>query len=98
MKWLKSKTFLYPGIFAIFFTLAIFLFRPALFDDAGTLQWDAREVHLTNLIFSSSSWRDGFSPLWTPYIFSGFPQIADLQVAIFYPVNLLVGLFAGFSQ
>jgi len=98
MKWLKSKTFLYPGIFAIFFTLAIFLFRPALFDDAGTLQWDAREVHLTNLIFSSSSWRDGFSPLWTPYIFSGFPQIADLQVAVFYPANLVIGLLAVFSQ
>ena len=98
MKWLKSKTFLYSGIFAIFFTLAIFLFWPALFDDAGALQWDAREVHLTNLIFSSSSWRDGFLPLWTPYIFSGFPQIADLQVAVFYPANLAIGLLAVFSQ
>ena len=98
MKWLKSKTFLYSGIFAIFFVLAIFLFWPALFDDVGALQWDAREVHLTNLIFSSSSWRDGFLPLWTPYIFSGFPQIADLQVAVFYPANLAIGLLAVFSQ
>ena len=98
MKWLKSKTFLYSGIFAIFFVLAIFLFWPALFDDVGALQWDARKVHLTNLIFSSSSWRDGSLPLWTPYIFSGFPQIADLQVAVFYPANLAIGLLAVFSQ
>ena len=98
MKRLKSKAFLYSGIFAIFFALALLLFWPPIFDNAGALQWDAREVHLTNLIFSSLSWRDGFLPLWTPYIFNGFPQIADLQVAIFYPVNLLVGLFAVFSQ
>ena len=95
---MKSKVFLYSGIFAIFFSLALLLFWPPIFDNAGALQWDAKEVHLTNLIFSSSSWRDGFLPLWTPYIFNGFPQIADLQVAIFYPVNLLVGLFAVFSQ
>jgi len=98
MKRLGNKIFLCPAIFAIFFALALFLFWPPLFDNAGALQWDAREVHLTNLIFSSSSWHDGFWPLWSPYIFSGFPQIADLQVAIFYPINLAVGLFAVFSQ
>src|SRR3989344_5666414 len=98
MKRLKSKAFLYSGIFAIFFALALLLFWPPIFDNAGALQWDAREVHLTNLIFSSLSWRDGFWPLWTPYIFSGFPQIADLQVAVFYPINLAGGLFSIFSQ
>ena len=98
MKRLGNKIFLYPAIFAIFFALALFLFWPPLFDNAGALQWDAREVHLTNLIFSSSSWHDGFLPLWAPYIFNGFPQIADLQVAIFYPINLAVGLFSVFSQ
>src|SRR3989338_10017343 len=98
MKRLGNKIFLYPAIFTIFFALALALFLSPLFDNAGALQWDAREVHLTNLIFSSSSWHDGFWPLWSPYIFSGFPQIADLQVAIFYPINLVVGLFAVFSQ
>src|SRR3989344_863594 len=98
MKRLGNKIFLYPAIFTIFFALALALFLSPLFDNAGALQWDAREVHLTNLIFSSSSWHDGFWPLWSPYIFSGFPQIADLQVAIFYPINLAVGLFAVFSQ
>ena len=55
-------------------------------------------MHLTNLIFSSSVWHQGFLPLWTPYILSGFPQIADPQVAVFYPINLLVGIFYVFSQ
>ena len=87
------------GSVAVFFLLlAVTPFYVPLFGGFGALQWDAREVHLTNLIFSSQAWHEGFSPLWTPYIFNGFPQVADLQVAVFYPVNLLIGLFGVFSQ
>lgn len=92
-------SFLKLGGVAIFFlALAIIPFYIPLFEGFGALQWDAREVHLTNLIFSSRAWHEGFAPLWTPYIFAGFPQIADLQVAVFYPVNMLMGLFGVFNQ
>ncbi len=86
------------AIVLFFFALAVVPFLVPLFDGFGALQWDAREVHLTNLIFSSRAWHNGFAPLWSPHIFSGFPQIADMQVAVFYPVNLLLGYFFVFSQ
>lgn len=82
----------------LFFALAVIPFWIPLFEGFGAVEWDAREVHLTNLIFSSQAWQAGHMPLWTPYIFSGFPQIADMQVAVFYPPTLLIGLFSVFTQ
>lgn len=79
----------------ILFLLIVFYFP--IFKGIGTIQWDAQEVHLTNLIFSSRLIQEGKIPLWTPYIFNGFPQIADPQVAIFYPINLIISLFAVFT-
>lgn len=81
-----------------FFALAVIPFWTPLFGGFGAVQWDAREVHLTNLIFSSQVWHSGHLPLWTPFIFNGFPQIADMQVAVFYPITLLIGLVSTFSQ
>lgn len=75
-------------IFYIFAALSVF-WEP-LINKFGSIQWDAVNVHFFNLFFSSETWNKGFFPLWTPYIFAGFPQIADLQVAFFYPLNLLV--------
>jgi len=34
-------------------------------------------------------------PLWDPYIFSGFPMIARVQMARYYPLNLLHMFFYG---
>lgn len=93
-----SKTYKY--IFSILFILIITLvvFYNPIFRNLGTIQWDAKEVHLYNLIFSSSTWNQkNILPLWNPYIFNGFPQIADPQVAIFYPVNFLIALITVFS-
>lgn len=93
------KSLIRTGSIALFFlALAAIPFAAPLLGGSGAAQWDAREVHLTNLIFSSRAWHDGFLPFWTPYIFGGFPQIADMQVAIFYPINLLMGLFSVFNQ
>lgn len=86
-------------IFAIFFyaafTLAIF-WNPIV-NKFGAIQWDAISVHFFNLLFSSQAWHSGTIPLWTPYIFNGFPQIADLQVALFYPINLIISFFGVFT-
>lgn len=90
---------IYPIVAPIFFyslfTLAVFW--DPIINNFGSIQWDAISVHFFNLLFSSQSWHNGILPLWTPYIFNGFPQIADLQVAVFYPINLVIGLFSVFS-
>ena len=95
---LKHRAVIIGAAALFFIALAIVPFAAPLFEGFGALQWDAREVHLTNLIFSSQTFHNGFLPLWTPHIFNGFPQIADMQVAIFYPVNLLLGYFFVFDQ
>lgn len=87
----------------IFFSILFFagcvlrIFWAPLADRLGSIQWDAVNVHFFNLQFSSNAWHSGIFPLWTPYIFGGFPQIADLQVAFFYPINLAISYFAVFT-
>jgi len=38
--------------------------------------------------FSIDQLKQGSIPFWNPYNFSGNPQMADFQTAIFYPLNL----------
>lgn len=46
-------------------------------------------------------WRDlaieifksGQIPLWNPYAFSGYPLLANIQSAVFYPLNILFFIF-----
>ena len=35
----------------------------------------------------------GVMPLWNPYSFSGTPLLANIQTAVFYPLNLLYWIF-----
>ena len=54
---------------------------------AGSVQYDALEVHYASQQYLSAELHAGRLPFWTPYIFSGFPFLADLQVAAWYPLN-----------
>ena len=53
----------------------------------GTLQFDGVDVHYASQRYLSDELHAGRLPLWTPFIFSGFPFLADLQVAAWYPLN-----------
>jgi len=39
--------------------------------------------------FSINQLKQGSIPFWNPYNFSGNPQMADFQTAVFYPLNFL---------
>jgi hypothetical protein len=61
----------------------------------GTAQWDAIEVHYSGQRYLSEAIRGGRLPFWTPYVFSGFPFLADVQVGAWYPLNwpfMLIGV------
>lgn len=61
----------------------------------GTVQYDALEVHYSAQRYLSEELHAGRVPFWTPYIFSGFPFLADLQVGAWYPLNwpfFLIGI------
>jgi Bacterial membrane protein YfhO len=64
----------------------IYYFTPLFVSDAS-IQWDAVDVHYTSQKYFADSLRAGELPFWTPYVFSGFPFLADPQVGAWYPLN-----------
>src|SRR5262249_52968851 len=53
----------------------------------GTVQYDGVEVHYSAQRYLSDELHAGRVPFWTPYVLSGFPFLADLQVGAWYPLN-----------
>jgi hypothetical protein len=68
------------------FVLLLFYFTPLLSPNA-TIQWDAVDLHYPSQRYFADHVRDGVWPFWTPFIFCGFPFLADPQVGAFYPLN-----------
>lgn len=48
-------------------------------------------------IFAIEQIRQGQLPLWNPYILSGTPLLANLQVAVLYPFNFLFFIFSKYD-
>ena len=57
-----------------------------------TIPWDAKATFQPQIQFLAQSLANGQSPFWTPFAFSGHPQIADPQAMIFSPPFLLLSL------
>lgn len=50
------------------------------------LPWDAMDEFYPSVYFNVHSLRLGLAPWWNPYIYSGYPQIADPQGMLFSPL------------
>jgi hypothetical protein len=59
---------------------------------AVAIPYDAKSQFYPQLVFLARSLASGQSPLWTPNVFAGWPQVADPQALIFSPVHLAVVL------
>jgi hypothetical protein len=57
-----------------------------------TIPWDAKAHFYPQLQFLAQSLHRGEAPFWTPFVFSGSPQIADPQSLIFSPPFLALAL------
>jgi hypothetical protein len=64
----------------------VFYFSP-LFDSQTSIQWDAVDVHYSAQKYFADAVREGHLPHWTPFVFSGFPFLADPQTAAWYPLH-----------
>jgi hypothetical protein len=75
-------------VVAIAFAAAVLLFyyKP-LFDANASIQWDAVDFHYSAQKYFAGHILSGRLPQWTPYVFSGFPFLADPQVGAWYPLN-----------
>ncbi|MGO4173278.1 hypothetical protein AB4Z16_13890 [Bosea sp. TAF32] len=77
------------SVFCIVFLGWLALSWPWL-SGAVTIPWDAKAHFHPQLQFLADSWHRGLSPFWTPYVFSGSPQVADPQSLIFSPSFALI--------
>jgi len=59
---------------------------------AMAIPWDAKAHFLPHIQFLAQSLARGDSPLWSPFVFGGHPQVADPQSLLFSPTYLLLAL------
>ena len=53
---------------------------------------DGKSYYMPGRAFSARILQSGHLPAWDPYIYGGYPHIADVQTAFFYPPNLILFL------
>jgi hypothetical protein len=82
----------FPPWIALYAAAFAFLSWPWL-SGAVTIPWDAKAQFQPEMQFLASSLARGDSPLWTPNVFAGWPQIADPQSLIFSPLHLALAWF-----
>ncbi len=76
----------------IFLGLTLVFHSEILF--SGKFLWeDFVEQEFPFRTLAASSLAQGILPHWNPYVFAGMPFLADVQIAFWYPVNLLQSLF-----
>jgi hypothetical protein len=78
-------------------TIAAVFFGDGLFGDTRSLIWDSADQQLAYLNLASRLWRSGQLPVWNPFLFNGYPMIAEPVYQIFYLPNLLLSLATAFS-
>ena len=71
---------------AVALATVVFYFVP-LFDSQTSIQWDAVDVHYSAQKYFADSVGAGHLPYWTPFVFSGFPFLADPQTGAWYPLH-----------
>jgi Bacterial membrane protein YfhO len=54
---------------------------------------DVASFYYPTYLYAASQIKEGILPLWNPYLFAGMPLAADIQSALFYPINWILYLF-----
>jgi hypothetical protein len=83
------RGFALPRTLALYAVAFLALAAPWL-SGRVTIPWDAKAQFQPQLNFLAKSLAEGQSPLWTPNVFAGWPQIADPQSMLFSPLHLLL--------
>ncbi len=85
----KVTLFLEENVFAVTFVFVIFIFfwRFIILQESFLLG-DYSVQHVPWAKFLDDSLKDFSFPLWTSYMHSGFPILAEGQIGAFYPPNI----------
>src|SRR5271169_2467940 len=73
-------------ILALVLMNLVFFWTPLTSANAS-IQWDAADYYWVVQRYLSNELHAGRIPFWTPYVWSGFPFLADPQVGAWYPLN-----------
>ncbi|MBI5326669.1 MAG: YfhO family protein [Ignavibacteriae bacterium] len=79
-------------IFILFIATTLLFFWDQLISKAFFWE-DITELWYPFQTFAAREFSKGVIPFWNPYIFSGMPFLADIEVGFFYPFNRLLSLF-----
>lgn len=83
-----------PVALGIFALVTIIFFWP--FISGGSFLWeDFVEFTYPHHVFAARSVAEGVFPQWNPFSMNGMPFAADLQVGLYYPLNILMFLLSG---
>lgn len=87
--WLKPHIW-----YLIAFAVVFFVFwSVALLDPAVSPVFDMLDFHYPHLKFVADALHHGVIPFWNPYLYSGYPLLAESQVGTFYPLNWILFIF-----
>ncbi|MFZ4590128.1 MAG: hypothetical protein ACOYN6_03960, partial [Ignavibacteria bacterium] len=84
-----NNDYILLGVLAVFWLI---FFRELLTGSAYLFD-DFIEQYYPGKFMSSVMLSKGIFPFWNPYVFSGMPFFADLQIAVLYPFNFALTLF-----
>jgi len=82
---------------ALLFLLPLLFFFGVLFTNQFSIPYDIIDQAYMYHYFAADAFKHGQLPLWTPYLFSGYPHVGDPQSAMFYPPNMLMYLLSPVS-
>lgn len=75
----------FPRVFGGLCLIWLLLNLPVLLG-IRVLPWDAIDAFYPSVYFNAHSLRMGLAPWWNPYVYAGYPQIADPQGMLFSPL------------
>ncbi len=92
----RRKTKIFVGVLASFAVLICIFFFKQIFFGKVLYCCDNGTVNVPSKIYLASELIQGRFPLWNPYIFSGSPYFADINLGTLYPLNIVYVLFSPF--
>ncbi|MDX9754002.1 MAG: hypothetical protein RBU29_08580 [bacterium] len=83
------------GICGLILILPLLLFyREIVFQGFLLCGGDLLNQFIPWRVFALAEWEAGRFPFWNPEVFSGTPFAANIQTSVFYPFNLVHGIFS----
>lgn len=90
MKIIRKSTLVNFVIPFLFLLLPICVFSDLVFQHKVPCCMDVLTQHYPFRAYASRMLEASQIPLWNPYTFSGIPFLANIQIAVFYPLNLIL--------